>query len=252
MNAKICTFNVRYATGTDGINEFKYRTGRILDVIAEEKPDLIGFQEVVDEGRALFQRELSDYVVLGCGRCRNFDGEGVSLAFRKDKFMLLAYETFWLSDSPEVAESLFSADQSGCPRPAQIALLATKEGEKLLFANTHLDHVGKTARLLGADRLLERIGRYGDVPTVVTEDMNATPEAPEIGRFLKWKRGRLRDMTEHLGGTFHNFGTCTPSKIDYIFASGTPLSPAYHTEDEPEDGVFISDHYPVFAEVSFL
>ena len=250
MKLKVCSFNIRMATERDGINEFKYRTGRILDVIAREKPDLIGFQEVLTCGRELFQKELSDYVVLGCGRYKNFDGEGVSLAFRKDKFMLLTYENFWLSDFPEESESFFSADQSINPREAQIATLVTEKGEKILFANTHLDDLGKTARLLGADRLLARLGTYGDLPTVVTGDMNAVYGAPEIDRFLKWRKGRLTDMTADSGPTFHGFGKCpNPYKIDYIFSNGTALAPGYCAEDKPADGVYISDHYPVFAEI---
>ena len=250
MKIKACTFNIRMATERDGINEFKYRTGRILDVIVKEKPDIIGFQEVMESGRELFQKELTDYVVLGCGRYKNYDGEGVSLAFRKDRFMLLSYENFWLSDYPEESESFFSADQSINPREAQIAVLVTEKGEKILFANTHLDDLGKTARLLGADRLVSKIGTYGDLPTVVTGDMNAVYGDPEIDRFLKWKKGRLQDMTKDSGGTFHGYGKCTaPYKIDYIFSTGTPTAPGYCAEDIPVEGVYISDHYPVFAEI---
>ena len=44
---KLVTFNIRYDCGTDGINNFSCRKPFILETIAREQPDVIGFQEVL-------------------------------------------------------------------------------------------------------------------------------------------------------------------------------------------------------------
>ncbi len=41
------TFNIRYDCERDGRNQFVYRQPLILRAIREEKPDIIGFQEVM-------------------------------------------------------------------------------------------------------------------------------------------------------------------------------------------------------------
>lgn len=43
---KYVTFNIRCDYGEDGDNNFVYRKPLILEKISQEKPDIIGFQEV--------------------------------------------------------------------------------------------------------------------------------------------------------------------------------------------------------------
>ena len=44
---KVVTFNIRCDYGQDGLNEFANRKELILRKINQEKPDIIGFQEVL-------------------------------------------------------------------------------------------------------------------------------------------------------------------------------------------------------------
>ena len=46
MELKVMSFNLRTDTPKDGINAFSERYPRVLEVIRNEKPDLIGFQEL--------------------------------------------------------------------------------------------------------------------------------------------------------------------------------------------------------------
>ena len=253
MKLKVCTYNVRTEATCDGINNFPHRKEKIAAVIRAEKPDLIGFQEVMESGRAYFSEELTEYTVLGCGRMQGFGGEGVSLAFKKELFELVHYETFWLSASPKEHASTYGVDQSHCPRIAQVAHLVPKKGGKpILFCNTHLDHVGKAARLLGAMQLLQYFAEYKGSDVILTGDFNATPEAPEIAAFTKWQGGFLHDATAGLGGTFHGYGKfmgAESPKIDYIITSLPSASDGFVRTEEPDGGVYSSDHYPVFCEL---
>ena len=110
---KVMTFNLRTDSEIDGINRFFCRTDRVLEAIRNENPDLIGFQEVSDRSRAQLRDSLTNYVVVGCGRYKDYNGEGAPLAFRKDKFEMVSMETFWLSCTPKIPESRYEgSDQS--------------------------------------------------------------------------------------------------------------------------------------------
>ena len=57
---KVMSFNLRVEAQIDGINNLINRKGKILDVIATEAPDLIGFQEARDGTRAWLRDTLMD------------------------------------------------------------------------------------------------------------------------------------------------------------------------------------------------
>lgn len=258
-NLKIMTFNLRVeAPSVDGINDLPNRKGRILETIANEAPDLIGFQEASDATRAWLRDTLTDYVVVGCGRYGGYRGESAPLAFRKDKFEMVSMDTFWLSCTPKIPESRYEgSDQSGCPRIATAVVLKPLESEELLlFINTHTDHQGSMARILSSAQLLEYASQK-NIHTVITGDFNALPNTPEIKMITSNKAFPLVDATVKVGGTFHGFGKRwddaerfedRTSKIDYIFTN-LPTDPddSYAVEDIPVDGIYISDHKPVVA-----
>lgn len=252
VKLKVFTFNLRTDSPEDGINVFGNRTGRILEVIETHKPDLIGFQEASDAMRDWLRASLPAYTVLGCGRLKDYRGESVVLAYRTDAFEPVSFDQFWLSHTPSVPGSRFGGDQSPCPRMAVVATLKHREAEDLLhFYNTHLDHRGATARLLGASQLMQNIAKRGG-HFVLTGDFNALPDTPEIKVFTTCPDLPIVDVTAALGGTFHGFGTRKPpQKIDYIFTNA-PCDPceSFVVEDIPVDGVYISDHNPVCAYIT--
>jgi len=249
MKIKVFTMNLRTEVKGDGINYFPNRQERILDTIKTHRPDLIGFQEVTDNMREWLNTALCGYTLLGCGRGPDYHGESTPIAYRKGGFEPLWLENFWLSLTPNVPGSSYGIDQSGCPRITTAALLKPiSGGEPFIFCNTHLDHKGKTARLLGSVQLLQYLTQkpHG---FILTGDFNATPEAPEIEIFTSVKERRIIDATAGLPGTFHGFGRLTePKKIDYIFTDlPCDVSESFVVPDTPVEGVYISDHNPVCA-----
>jgi endonuclease/exonuclease/phosphatase family metal-dependent hydrolase len=63
---KVMTFNLRVDTENDGINRFFRRTDRVLKVIRDESPDVIGFQEDLEDMRDFLRKVLPSYTILGC------------------------------------------------------------------------------------------------------------------------------------------------------------------------------------------
>ncbi len=250
---KIMSFNLRVDSAGDGINSFTNRFHRVVEVLEKEKPDLVGFQEVTDGMRARLRDHLPGYTVQGCGRGKDYHGESMLIAYRKDAVELISLENIWLSPTPHVPGSTFGGDQSGCPRMFTAALVKHDEvTQPFYFINTHLDHVGKDARYLGAMQLCQYVSSRRE-HFVLTGDFNATPDTREIRLITSAlaNRGTV-DCTAELGPTFHNFGRLAPEqqiKIDYIFTDARCVS-SYIVEDIPVEGQYYSDHHAVCAHVT--
>ncbi len=247
---KVMTFNLRYDNTGDGINSFTNRFNRVLEIIKNEAPDVIGFQEVTDPMRDKLRRALTDYSTVGCGRDSNLHGEAMLIGYRADKIELISCENIWLSLTPNIPGSRYGGDQSGCPRMFTTTLLKHCDSKKpFRFINTHLDHEGKNARYLGALQLVQAISQYNE-KFVLTGDFNAEPKEPEIELITSALsyRGAI-DCSSELEPTFHEFGKRTGDKrikIDYIFTDAV-CEKAYIVEDIPINGQYYSDHNAICA-----
>ena len=115
---KLVTFNIRCDYDQDGANSFRFRKPVILKKLAEEKPDVICFQEVLPHVAAWLKENLTEYTVVGCGRSETLEDEQMTVAFRTDRLNLINMETFWLSPTPYVPASRYE-EQSICPRCVQ-------------------------------------------------------------------------------------------------------------------------------------
>ena len=245
---KVMSFNTRTPVMADGINLFDCRKERILDVLRTEKPDLIGFQEIMDSGRDWLCEQLgSEYTIVGSGRGANLTGEGSFVAIRTEAFFLIEMKQFWLSDTPDVSGSVYvDCGQSKHPRIAvAVRVMHRESGRVIHFVNTHTDHVGAKAREKGLLLIAEYLSaRTGDM--IVTGDMNAKPESAEIKAFLEAVQPMgIVDCTTEVGDTFHGFGH-TAIKIDYVFTN-MKVAESYAVEDIPVEGVYYSDHRAVCA-----
>lgn len=240
---KVMTFNLRVEVFEDGINSFSNRKDRVLSVIKEHNPDIIGFQEATESMKKWLNVVLNDYIVVGCGRDKHYGGESTTIAYKKDKFDLIELTNFWLSNTPSVPASTYGLDQSGCPRIVTSTILRHKDTNKrFLYINTHLDHVGRQARLLSSKQLINFI-KEKEIPCVLTGDFNALPNTPEIKEITNY----LNDLTVNIKGTFHEFGKLDkPTKIDYIFTNlSSNINETYIIDEKPINGVYVSDHHQI-------
>ena len=235
---KICSFNLRCETADDGINQFSHgRCDRVIELIRNESPDVIGFQEMTESMYAFLRDRLSEYSFFGCGREKDYSGEATAIAVKNDGFSVISYETFWLSFTPNVPGSTFGVDQSPCPRTATSLLI---------------HHVGERARILGITAIMEHISKFPE-KFVLTGDFNAEPDSAVVAALngMEHFGNTVRELTEKVGGTFHGYGTLeVPPKIDYIF-SDADYEPAESklVAYPPINGVYVSDHHPVFATI---
>ena len=245
---KVMTFNLRVDTEKDGINRFFLRTDRVLKAIRDESPDVIGFQEDLEDMRLFLRRNLPEYTFHGSGNRADYrSGGACTIAYKTEKFQLLDFESRWLSDTPTVPGSTYGGDQSVVSRIYRKARLHSLEsGNVINFINTHTDHAGSNARFLECKQLLEVVRGCSDEGVILCGDFNASPEKPEIQYLLSDDSLGLHDVTKDIPNTFHGWTEKHYGKIDYIF-SNVPCNESYAVEDIPINGVFISDHNPVVA-----
>lgn len=246
---KVMTFNLRVDVEVDGINRFFSRTDRVLEVIRNESPDLIGFQEAKDNMRAFLRENLkNDYTVLGCGYDKNYKNVGNPIAFKSDRFELLELQTKWFSPYPDEPGSKYETfDQSKYPRYYYLAKLRVIETDEIIyFVNAHTDHAGATVRVLASYQILKLWRDCKGYPMILVGDLNAKPDSKEIQLLSSDPDLKMVDVTSHISGSFHQWGKLTDWKIDYIFTN-LPCVESYKVEDIPVNGVYISDHNPVVA-----
>lgn len=245
---KLVTFNIRYDCGHDGKNNFCHRKGLILEKIRAEQPDILCFQEVLPHVALWLKEALMEYYVVGCPRSEVLDDEQVCIAFRWDSFNLMKLDTFWLSPTPYIPGSRYAV-QSICPRVCtEVTLQELASGKVLRILNTHLDHEGAPARMLAAEQILRKIETepfFPGVPVILTGDMNAEPDSEEMQLISR----KMQNVAADLGYTFHNFGRGELVQIDYIFVTEGVHCTRAEKWTDCRDGVYLSDHYPVCAEL---
>lgn len=260
MFITVSTFNLRYAAADDGINCWNNRSPLVLESIRENAPDVIGFQEVLPQVRAFLQSELPEYTVIGTGRLKDFSDESVSVACRNDTVEIMTAETFWLSGQPDEPGSSFQGCD-GWPRIATVVTVIQKSTSKRFrIFNTHLDHLYDEIRLKQAgvlEKVYQNYSKKAQLPSIITGDMNCTPESPVIGMLLHWFPDLLVDLTtpELIDSdfTYHDFflGREEKKKIDYILVTEQFRHLGSWVDRRGNDGVYLSDHFPVYTKIDF-
>jgi len=257
MTVKVCTYNLRCDVKGDGINAFSNRKDFVAQAFPKYEADIIGFQEVQPHMRDWLEESLPGYTVIGTGRNADYTGEHTVIAYRPSQFRLMALDTFWLSDTPRVPGSRFATDQSICPRICTAAVLMSLADNRVVRVyNTHLDHKGTLAQAQGMTLILSRIAAddalYPDTPVILTGDFNIRPENPinaGIAAFVSCGK-RMADATADIPVSFHAYNPAEKHvKIDYIYTTAACDSSRTVALTDTENGVYLSDHYPLMAEV---
>lgn len=274
LDIRVATSNVRYATKSDGVNCWENRRERLAKALNYIEADVIGTQEALDYQKNYLAKQLKGYKVVGAGRDDGKNkGEHSAIYYNSRRFKALDCGNFWLSETPDVPSKGWDA---ACVRIASWAFLEEKTtGKKFFFVNTHLDHVGVVARREGVALLCRKAAEIGNgCPTVITGDFNIYKESEDI-EYIK-NLGLIHaydiaESTELQPATWHGYESDkqahverviaeqqaksgitaeAPQIIDYIFISQGTCSYYEIMAPKGPDGGFLSDHSPVFADIT--
>ena len=255
---KVLSFNIRYNNPNDGENSWPNRSELVKNFLWSESPDIIGFQEVLDNevlelDRALFNYNFSQrqYTRVGVGReDGKTKGEYSPIYFRSNRFQLISSKTVWLSQTPDKPCKGWDA---ACERIATFALLFDEElKDTLLVVNAHWDHVGVVARQESAKLILKEIEGFTSIQNIIfMGDLNCVPE----DLALKKLRAEFSDAgmgASSMVGTFNNFDRAANSnapRIDYVFYKLENLGfHSYKVGNTDVAEPLLSDHFPVVVE----
>jgi endonuclease/exonuclease/phosphatase family metal-dependent hydrolase len=260
-NIKVMTLNVRYDNPEDSIFSWPKRASQVCDFILTEKPDILGLQEVLWNHFQVLGSVLTAYSSLGAG---SFDGaregEMNPVFFRKDKFNLIRHLTFWLSDSPDIAGS--KVMDSTLPRIVTWMELVEKKSHKhFFFFNTHFADDSDSARLQCSKILLKEANKIAEgFPFIISGDFNLTPASTgysiltgpdESVPLLKDSYIISEKKPSGPVSTINSFSDkAKAARIDYIFVRNGMKVLDYKTMIKQENGIYISDHWPVEAVIS--
>ena len=247
---EVMTFNVRLDIPSDSVNNWNYRKGDACRMIAYYSPDLLGMQEVLHNQMEDLKRGLPQYTALGVGR------DDCPIFFRPDRFTLVEYGNFSLSEQPETIG--IKGWDASYNRVTTWAILQEKNnGQKFVYFNTHLDNDGKTARKEGVQLILDKIKEIApDMPAIITGDFNCTPGEEPLQTLEKGgmeNAAKTAAVTYGPSWSFHDFGRLPVEErvlLDYVFVTKSAKIDRYRViQDKPENS-YLSDHCPILVELT--
>jgi endonuclease/exonuclease/phosphatase family metal-dependent hydrolase len=253
---RVMTYNLRYASPKPP-NAWPDRRPLMRELLLAAAPDVVGTQEGVYAQLKDLAADLPGYDWIGLGRDGGSRGEFMAVFFRKERLEPVAFDHFWLSDTPEVmASSTWGANHRRMVTWVRFRDRST--GQEFFLLNTHFDHQVQVAREKSAALVRQRVVALdAKVPVLLIGDFNAAAGANRAYALLT-EGGFFTDLwlaaRERVGegiSTFNNFKAVEHGgvRIDWILARGGVEAERIEVLTFQRDGQFPSDHFPVLATV---
>lgn len=248
----VMSYNIRVSNASDGENDWELRKAASVEMVLDQKPDICGLQEALENQVLYMQKGCKGYEMVGVGHdVGATKGEHMSFLYRKSRLKLLKWGTFWLSETPE-KQSL--GWDGAYQRTATWALMKERRsGKMFFFVNTHLDHVGKVARAKGLELILEKIAELNPegYPLIVEGDMNTTIADPAFNGFkgiMSNARETAKITTDE--GSYNGWGEAD-GLIDFIWYNKFSNCASFEVVKKEYGRKYVSDHYPVQTVLEF-
>ncbi len=256
-NIVVMTLNIRYDNPADGVNSWDNRKDLVVKTISGQAPDIIGMQEALERQVNYLHDHLQGYGFVGVGRDDGKSGGEYSpVFFNSSKFTVQDWGTLWLSPTPNDTGSV--GWDAALPRICTWVRFGRPDlPEAFYFMNTHFDHMGQIARKESARLIIDFIKDNTDgLPVILTGDFNCAPGSEPYSVLTQAETG-LKDACMQVpdtslcgDGTFNGFGSAGDTeRIDLILLSGQWTAHRYDLLKIKAGDMFISDHYPVVAEI---
>lgn len=261
---KLMSYNLKFASPTFEPS-WEIRREMQLDMIRDYDPDIIGTQEGLKEQIDYLMDQLPEYVVVGEGRKGGDDDEHMAIFFKRERFRLRELQSFQLSKTPEVLGSgpdvnprmvtwvrlaFLNRPAEGEPGPYPSDYRGHWENNREFYIfNTHYFNRRDQAlaRLNASKLIMQRISslnRFGEWtaerPVFLMGDFNCRPGSAPYNVLVGEEDS---DGSELLHDTIEN-----GNNIDWILYKGNVKVVKYEEVDYNVDGVYPSDHNPIFVE----
>lgn len=263
LKLKIASYNIQYDNQKDKINTWEKRLPGVVSVFHKYQFDIVGAQEPYLVQLNDLMPQITEYAYLGInilGDTTTLRRHYTPILYKKDKFEVLDWGTFWFSETPNVP------GQKGWDAySARICTWAKfkdkKTAKEFFFFNIHFDHLGNVARRESPKLLLGKIKEIAEgYPVFVTGDFN-TNQYHDNYKILS-ESGVLKDSYQ-IAKNIRNRSTTTfndykadpqgDKRIDHVYVSQVPQIKvnSYRILTDSYKGIYPSDHFPVMVEVEF-
>ncbi|MGA4843491.1 endonuclease/exonuclease/phosphatase family protein [Streptomyces sp. G45] len=253
---EVMSFNLRYASDIPP-NSWPERRPVTRELLRRARPHVIGTQEgLYHQVRDIAEDLGQHYAWIGTGRAGGSRDEFMAVFYDTRRLTPVAYDHFWLSDTPDVVGS--NTWGGGSIRMVTwVRFLDRRTDRELYVLNTHLDNASQYARSRAAHLISDRLSALDrTLPKIVTGDFNvAAHKNPVYDTMLKAGLVDTWDAADERGkpyATFHGYKPLVPDgdRIDWILASPTARVHAAVINTFSLHGQFPSDHLPVQASLT--
>lgn len=265
-SVRVATFNMLFNLHDQDLpseNRWPQRLPRIVEVLAEMQPDVMGVQELypsqLNDLMPSLEKEY-DFVSLPCE-----DGELNGIFYRKSRLELVKSQIWYMSPT---------SNGRGSETLTMLQFKDQLTGRAFAVFNTHLAFSKVDKRNDQVHFIGEQIDPVAqEMPVFLTGDMNTFPQRLDLGKLPFYDgdyvhrlltKHELHDSKEmsilgHLGpiGTFTNSsddgipfkGTGTPGVfLDHIYISKGITVLIHAVQPGTVGGLFPSDHLPLFID----
>lgn len=239
---RVMSYNIEY--GSQGLD-------RVVTVIRDEHPDIVGLQEVdvhwsarsnfVDQAARISKATGMNYRFARIYQLPNAD---LSKPPREFGVALLSRYPIVGFTNHEITQL---STQDSTPTPAQLPGLLDAmidiDGRKVRVFNVHLDYRSDpSVRAKQVSEIIEFINK-DTISTILTGDLNATPNAPELRPLLD----RLSDTWPEKQMPGLTYSSTKPEKrIDYVLTTD-----GFCPTKSRIPKVYASDHFPIVIDLIF-
>lgn len=288
LELKIMSFNIRSSTIADDVesgHSWDSRKASCVNMLKDQKPDIVGFQECHYDQREYLKTSLDGYELwatpLGIdagGTTVNVNNCGnAAMAWRTDRFDVktindaLMKGYFWLSETPEKpSRPGWNATDTNVRNCVWAWLVDKETGQDIIFFNTHLPYkaADNEARIAIMDMCLTRMKNLiktagSNVPVFFTGDMNAQIQSTHathvcFTEVLNWMNSARQSAPQTTdNGSFNNYkytpaNAANATQIDYVFYRNAIASRFDVVTGTGYGVTYISDHWPVYAQFTVL
>jgi endonuclease/exonuclease/phosphatase family metal-dependent hydrolase len=256
LDLRVMTYNLRYASQTPP-NAWSSRRPVMKNLIANVAPDVIGTQEGLYAQLKDIASDLPAYEWIGLGRDGGSRGEFMAVFYKRARFEPVAFDHFWLSDTPEVVGSA-TWGHSNRRMVTWVRLRERASGREFMFWNTHLDHEVEAARQKAAALIRDRLAAADRaIPLILVGDFNCAAGnsrafeilTGEAGLSDAWTMATSR-LNEGLN-TFNGFQLARKEgvRIDWVLLRGKAGASRAEIVTYSENGQNPSDHFPVVVDL---
>lgn len=255
---KVMTFNLRFAS-TQPPHAWPERRPAMRVLLEREAPDIIGTQEGLYSQLRDLAADLPAYDWIGLGRGGGSKDEFAAVFFRRDRFEPIAFDHFWLSDTPEVIGSI-TWDHRYRRMLTWVRLRERISGRVFECWNTHFDHESEEARRRAAELIRQRLATVDPaVPLLLVGDFNCAAGTSRPFEILTEGTGLIdtwNAAARRINDGFNTFNGFFPARrdgerIDWILARAPAAVTAAEIVMFGQTAPYPSDHFPVTASIRF-